>query len=462
MNANPPETRVPSPASDQPTGEDTGWHPYGDAAQVYLHRMGNLPRLTPDEELHYARQYAATRKSLPRLLGRMPTQVLPVLERIAKIANMRQLFHFLDVSEHWDRSDHLRRVRAACDALRELIERLRAVFRTEGDEAEASRTLLRESLGELIATLPLRETILIECMQGASAQCSRIKKLQAVAEQAETQSARAEALSQISRLEDNLLLTAAEICAFRAQMEAMDRVRVETKQALIEGNLRLVVSIAKKYLNYGMPFLDLVQEGNMGLVRAVEKFEHERGHRFSTYATYWVRQAVVRALTEQCRIIRIPSSTLDVLHRIRETQERLLQESGREPSSEEVAEQLHLPPARVRALQKMSQQMISLQSTVDEDSGMKVGDLIEDRVEDRPDQQAAAQILKNAVRGALGTLDKREREVLMLHYGLGREGPITLREISDRFGLSRERIRQIEFQALRKLRHPSRRGLLDY
>jgi len=451
-----------SPPPDHPPGEDTSWHHFDDAAQVYLHRMGNLPRLTPDEELHYARQYAETRKSLPRLMGRMPTQVLPVLERIAKVTNVRQQFHFLDVSERWDRSDHLRRLRAACDALRELTERLRAVFRADDDAAEANRTLLRESLGELVATLPLRESVLIECMQQASARCCEMKELQTAVEQAETRTVRAEALSRLARLEDSLLLTARETCELHSEMETLDRLRMETKQALVEGNLRLVVSIAKKYLNYGMPFLDLVQEGNLGLVRAVEKFEYERGHRFSTYATYWVRQAVVRALTEQCRIIRIPSSTLDVLNRIRETHERLLQESGREPDPEEIAEQLHLSPARVRALRKMSQQMISLQSTVDDESGVRIGDLLEDRVEDRPDHQAATQILKKAVRSALDTLSEREREVLMLHYGLGREGPITLREISDRFGLSRERIRQIEFQALRKLRHPSRRGLLDH
>ncbi|NOY79867.1 MAG: sigma-70 family RNA polymerase sigma factor [Kiritimatiellaeota bacterium] len=447
---------------DRPPGEDTSSLRFDDAAQVYLHRMGNLPRLTPDEEVHYARHYAEARAQLTRLLGRAPTEVLPVFERIAAVSNVRQLFHYLDVSEHWDRRDHLRRLRVACDALREMTERLRAVFRIAAPEAEASRTLLRESLGELIAGLPLRESVLTECLREIGSRCIRMKELQSERGRVENRSRVAEIRDRIAELEDRLLLTAAEACDLHAEMTRLDQARAESKQALVEGNLRLVVSVARKYVNYGMPFLDLVQEGNLGLIRAVEKFEHKRGHRFSTYATYWVRQAIVRALTDQCRIIRIPSSTLDVINHIREAQEKLLQEYGREPTPEEVAANLDLSAARVRALLKMSHQMISLQSTVDGESGVRVGDLLADRDEDRPDRQAAAQVLREAVRSALDTLSEREREVLMLHYGLGREGPMTLRQISERFDLSRERVRQIEFQALRKLRHPSRRRLLDF
>ncbi len=455
----------PSSASDppdHPPGEDTSALGFDDAAQVYLHRMGNLPRLTPDEELHFARRYAEARTELARLLGRSPTEVLPIFERIAAVSNVRELFHYLDVSEHWDRRDHLRRLRAACDALREMTERLRTVFRDTTPEGEASRTLLRESVGELIVGLPLRESVLIECLRAVGSCCVRMKELQVQAGRTESRTQCAEARERIAKLEDHLLLTAEEVCELHTEMTVLDQARTESKQALIEGNLRLVVSVARKYINYGMPFLDLVQEGNLGLIRAVEKFEHERGHRFSTYATYWVRQAIVRALTDQCRIIRIPSSTLEVISHIRESQEKLLQEYGREPTPEEVAANLGLSPPRVRALLKMSHQMVSLQSTVDEESGVRVGDLLADRDEDRPDRQAAAQVLREAVRNALDTLSERERKVIMLHYGLGREGPMTLRQISERFDLSRERVRQIEFQALRKLRHPSRRRLLDF
>ncbi|MFT8320358.1 MAG: RNA polymerase sigma factor RpoD [Bacillus sp. (in: firmicutes)] len=257
-------------------------------------------------------------------------------------------------------------------------------------------------------------------------------------------------LKEIGRVD---LLSAAEEINLAKRIEKGDE---EAKRRLAEANLRLVVSIAKRYVGRGMMFLDLIQEGNMGLIKAVEKFDYIKGYKFSTYATWWIRQAITRAIADQARTIRIPVHMVETINKLIRVQRQLLQDLGREPTPEEIGEDMDLTPDKVREILKIAQEPVSLETPIGEEDDSHLGDFIEDQDATSPSEHAAYELLKEQLEDVLDTLTDREENVLRLRFGLDDGRTRTLEEVGKVFGVTRERIRQIEAKALRKLRHPSR------
>lgn len=257
-------------------------------------------------------------------------------------------------------------------------------------------------------------------------------------------------LKEIGRVD---LLSAEEEIELAKRLEQGDE---EAERRLAEANLRLVVSIAKRYVGRGMLFLDLIQEGNMGLIKAVEKFDYRKGFKFSTYATWWIRQAITRAIADQARTIRIPVHMVETINKLIRVQRQLLQDLGREPTPEEISEEMDLTPDKVREILKIAQEPVSLETPIGEEDDSHLGDFIEDQDAQAPSDAAAYELLKEQLEDVLDTLTDREENVLRLRFGLDDGRTRTLEEVGKVFGVTRERIRQIEAKALRKLRHPSR------
>ena len=436
-----------------------------DPVRMYLKQMGQVPLLTREQEVEISKRIEEAENMVQKHINQFGFIARAHLDLARKLAEGRERFDRVILDKKIEsRERYMKKLPRLCKQVERLSvlisQQYGKVSRNPSKKRSAKLKSIQRAMTSLQRSYPhfyFKQKVMEEFVHLADEAYRASLYLQTeIAKHPGDRKKRLQLGNKVGELEKSLWLSLAEYAERYQALKGWVRQALRAKTEMVEANLRLVISIAKKYTNRGLSFLDLIQEGNMGLMKAVEKFEYRRGYKFSTYATWWIRQAITRSIADQARTIRIPVHMIETINKLMRVQKQLVQEYGREPSPEEVAEEVLLPVERVRAVLKMAQQPISLQSPVGESEETNFGDFIEDKGAENPSDMTAIVLLKEKIRDVLETLTERERQVLEQRFGLVDGYSRTLEEVGRQFQVTRERIRQIEAKALRKMRHPTR------
>ncbi|MFY7842565.1 MAG: RNA polymerase sigma factor [Rhabdochlamydiaceae bacterium] len=445
-----------------------------DPVRMYLKEMGSVPLLTREEEVEISKRIEKAQIQVEKIIMRFRYSCREILSVVHYLISGKDRFDkVISEKEVSDKNHYMDIMPKLCSLLKEedaYIEKLLTQIK-QPDMKKSDKVKLSEQIEKCrirtqayLRRVHVRHNIIEDLGEVILNAYDRFlaleKEIQELVPRAEKNKfAAAKLLAFKRKLEKRELAAGRTLDEFKKDVRMLQRwldKSQEAKREMVESNLRLVISIAKKYTNRGLSFLDLIQEGNMGLMKAVEKFEYRRGYKFSTYATWWIRQAVTRAIADQARTIRIPVHMIETINKVLRGAKKLMMETGKEPSPEELANELGLTPERIREIYKIAQHPISLQAEVGEGGESQFGDFLEDTGIESPAEATGYAILKDKMGEVLSTLTERERTVLIERFGLIDGKPKTLEEVGVRFKVTRERVRQIEAKALRKMRHPTR------